>query len=88
MVLDRLTPVQELVVFNPRWHDRKALLADFKLGVHNKIVFPKANSLPGEYYISGSKAKSFPLEPMKTKSGGTIQLRAVPLDELEPLERK
>lgn len=88
MKISRLTPCQKLEILNPRWHDRVVLLADFKLGTHNIITFPKAKSLEGEWYISGAKAKSFPIEGLKTKSGSIMQVRAIPLDELEPLERE
>lgn len=87
MILGRLTPVVKFVVFNPRWHDRKVLIADYKIATHNQINFPKANSLAGDWYISGKEAKTFPLEPLKTKAGGTMNVRVVPLDALQPLER-
>jgi len=86
--LGRLTPVQRFEVFNPRWHDRKALLMDFKIGTHNEITFPKANSLPGKWYISGAKAKTYPTSQMKTKAGNYVTMREVPLDDLEPFERE
>ena len=43
--------------------------------------------MPGEWYISGVDAKSYPLEDMKTNRGGSIAVRAIPLNALEPLER-
>lgn len=73
-------------VWNPRWHDRKALLMDFKLGLNNVIEFPKADSLPGLYYIAGRDVKKYPTEPFVTKRGHTVRMRVVPLDDLETLE--
>lgn len=87
MVIGRLTPVIKFEVWNPRWNDRKALIADYKIGTHNQINFPKAKSLAGDWYISGKEAKTFPLEPLKTKAGGTMNVRVIPLDALQPLER-
>lgn len=63
------------------------LLADYKLATHNKIVFPKAKILAGDWYISGTDAKTYTTEPMKTKSGTTMTMRVVPIDALQPLER-
>ena len=87
MKLARLTPVIEFEIWNPRWHDRVALIANFRIGTHNKITFPKAPTLAGEWYISGEKARTYPLENMPTKNGSTLAVRAVPLADLEPLER-
>lgn len=86
MKLNNQIPRQNFQIYNPRWHDRIVLLADFKIQSHNVITFPKARTLVGEWYISGDKAKTFPAEPMKTKSGTTMTMRVVPIDELEPLE--
>lgn len=82
MTVGRFTALNELSIWQPRWKDRRVLLAKFKVGTHNKVVFTKAPSLPGEYYISGEKVRTFPLE-----TNGKISCYAVPLDELEPLER-
>lgn len=82
MTLSRLTPTQKLEVLQPRWHDRKALLATYKVGTHNEVTFPKSPTLPGSYYVSGAVATKYPKE-----SNGRIMCYAVPLDEFEPLER-
>lgn len=82
MILSRNTPCQAFSIFQPRWKDRTVMLANYKVGTHNSIKFTKAPTMEGEYYISGAKAKTFPLE-----SNGTIQCYCVPLSELEPLER-
>lgn len=87
MLLSRLTPAVEFKIWNPRWHDRVVLLADYKLATHNKIVFPKAKSLAGDWYISGRDAAKYPTEPFKTKTGTVMTMRAVPIDALQPLER-
>lgn len=83
MVLDHLTPTQRLEIWQPRWKDRKVLLAKHKVGTHNTITFTKAPTLAGEYYISGAKAATYPLE-----TNGKIACYAIPLDEFEPLERR
>lgn len=83
MILSRNTPCQVFDIWQPRWKDRKVLLANYKVGQHNMIKFSKTPSMPGEYYVSGDTAKKYPLE-----TNGTISCYAVPMDELEPLERQ
>lgn len=79
--LDKLTSFNYLEVWQPRWYDRKVLLAKHKVGTHNKIVFTKAPTLKGAYYLAGTTIKKYKLE-----HNGTIQCYAVPLDVLEALE--
>lgn len=87
MTLGTLTPAIKHVIYNPRWRDRQVLIADFRIGTHNQIEFPKAKSLAGLWYISGREAKTYPVERMQTRAGGSIVMRVVPLDALQPLER-
>lgn len=86
MHLSSTTPRQLFHIFHPRYHDRTVLLADYRITTHNVITFPKAASMGGEWYISGIEAKACPEESMKTKSGSTILMRVVPIDDLEPME--
>ena len=82
MVVDRFTSLNFFDIFQPRWRDRKVLLAKHKIGEHNKIVFSKAPSLgTAPYYISGKEARKY-----KTESNGKIDCLAVPISALEPLE--
>lgn len=84
MQLHQQTPAQLFTIWQPRYHDKKVLLAKFKVGTHNKVVFTKAPDMGTQpYYISGEKVKSYPAE-----SNGKIQCYAVPIDALEPLETK
>jgi hypothetical protein len=83
MVLDHLTPTQQLDIWQPRWKDRKVLLAKHKVGTHNRVTFSKSPTLTGEFYISGAKAATYPVE-----SNGKIMCYCVDLDALEPLERR
>lgn len=83
MLLSRTTPVQNIEIWQPRWKDRVVLIAKHKVGRHNQIVFTKAPSLSGKFYVSGETATKCPIE-----TNGTIACYAVPLSELEPLERK
>jgi len=81
VLIDRLTPLNKIEIWEPRWKDRKVLIATYKVGEHNKIVFTKAPSMPGEYYLSGKTIKKCPKE-----TNGKIPVYAVPVDKLEKLE--
>lgn len=82
MILDRFTTRQLFTIWQPRWKDRKVLLASYKVGTHNEILFTKAPSLGEEpYYVSGKVVREYPLE-----TNGKISCYAVPIDKLEILE--
>lgn len=81
-VLDRQTPANNIEIWQPRWKDRKVLIAKYKVGTHNRIVFTKTKSMPGEYYLSGEAIRRYPLQ-----TNGTLECYAVPMDELQRLER-
>lgn len=83
MVLPRLTACQKIDIWQPRWKDRRILIAKFRVGTHNEIVFTKTKSMPGSYYLSGETIKKYPLE-----NNGKIACYAVQMDELEVLERE
>lgn len=83
MILSRMTSTQNFTIKQPRWRDRVVLLANYKIGTHNSIIFTETKSMPGEYYISGANVTKHPLS-----SNGRIKCYAVPLDELQPLERE
>lgn len=71
-------------IWAPRYHDRKVLVARYKLpcgtGVDLEI---QKGACKGFYHASSELIAKSPIESMRTKSGGTIQVRAIPLDELE-----
>jgi len=88
------TQFKTIVLWEPRWHDKKALLAKKKVGDHNKILFTgKPTGDPNKdelalhdatpWYISGKDARKY-----KTESNGVIDVLAVPLSALTPLELK
>lgn len=82
MKLPKMTQFKFFDIWQPRYHDKKVLLAAHKVGEHNKIVFSKAPSMGTEpYYISGKEAKKHPKE-----SNGRIECYAVPVSAIEPLE--
>jgi hypothetical protein len=88
MTLQTNTPCQVIEIWQPRWKDRKVLIAKFKVGTHNEIHFTGGpqkripDSLKGKFYVSGDTIRKSPLE-----TNGSIDCYAVDLNELEPLER-
>lgn len=83
MILDKSTPVQVIDIWQPRWKDRKVLIAKYKVGTHNVVTFSKTKSMPGEYYISGNDVNKYPID-----NNGKLDCYAVPMDSLTKLERK
>jgi len=83
MLLSRTTPCQTIDIWQPRWKDRVVMIAKYKVGQHNEIHFSKTPSMKGAYYLSGEKAKDYPVE-----TNGKVDCYAVPLNELELLERE
>lgn len=83
MKLSRLTPCNKIEIWQPRWKDRTVLIAKYKVGTHNEIIFTKTKSMPGSYYLSGKVIQACP-----TTFNGKLECYAVPMDKLELLERE
>lgn len=81
MILSKWEPKNLIEIWQPRYHDKKVLINPAKVGRHNKVIFTKAPSLTGTYYLSGEKIKKYPKE-----SNGTIMCYCVDVSELRPLE--
>lgn len=90
MKLSHLTPASKIEIKAPIWNTRSTGVATFKIGTHNEIHITATGKdgqrlYPAPLYISGEKARTFPIEPVK--SNPKIKLYIIPIDELEPLER-
>lgn len=84
MLLSKMTPCNVIEIWQPRYKDRKILIAKFKVGTHNQIKFTKAKHLMDrDWYLSGETITSSPLD-----TNGSIPCYAVDVDKLEPLERE
>jgi hypothetical protein len=79
--MDKFTQFRFFEIWQPRWHDNKVLLAKHKVGEHNKVVFTKAPTMTGDFYVSGKVVKR-----CKVENNGRLDCYAVPLSVLEPLE--
>ena len=71
----------------PRYRDRVVLLAKYRLpcgtGVDVRILY---GAHKGVYHVSNEVICQSPVEPMTTKQGKQIAMRAVPLDKMERVE--
>lgn len=71
----------------PRYRDRVVLLARYRLpcgqGVEVSIL---SGAYKGLYHVSNDVIVRSPIETMRTRSGRDIQMRAVPLDDLERIK--
>lgn len=82
MKLPKFAITKDHKIWQPRWRDRCVLIAKYKVGKHNVIVFTNAPSLKGEWYASRETIEKYKTEEMQTKNGSTITVYPVPLDEL------
>ena len=71
----------------PRYRDRVVLLAKYRLpygtGVDVKILH---GAYKGVYHVSNEVICQSPIEPMTTKQGKQIAMRAVPLDKMKRIK--
>jgi hypothetical protein len=69
--------MNRIEIWQPRWHDRKVLIAQNKVQEENEIVFTKTKSLPPSvsYFLSGEEIRKYPLG-----TNGVIPCYEVPLD--------
>ena len=76
-----------ITIKSPRYHDRKVLLARYRLpcgkDVDIEILY---GAYKGKYKVPNSVICKSSLETMKTRNGNSISMRAVNLDELIPIE--
>lgn len=74
-------------IWEPRWKDRRVLIARYRIpaGQDFEIKIVKS-AAKGIYRVTNDLICKSPIEVMKTKTGKEIQMRAVPLDELERIK--
>ncbi len=74
----------------PIWGTRSVGLATYKVRDENYITIEKTDLsgepvYPGQFYISGAKAKTYPVEPVPKYP--KITLYIIPIDDLSVVER-
>ena len=71
-------------IWQPRWHDRKVLIAKYKVCAgKNRIKFTKGTLKDKLFDIDGMEISKCPVE-----TNGSISCYAVPLDLLRAVEEK
>lgn len=74
-------------IWQPRWKDRRVLIARYRIPAGQDFEIEITQSAAkGIYRVPNSLICKSPIEVMKTKTGKEIQMRAVPLDELERIK--
>lgn len=74
--------MNQIRIIAPRWHDRVVLVAERRIMGVNEIVIDHQD-FPNPFYLTAEEARKWPLQDMATKAGGTIQVRAIPLEQLK-----
>lgn len=77
-------------IWEPRWHDRKVLIAEYKIprGEEDFEIKITKSCLKGTYKVPKWLVRESMVEPMKTKKGETVDMVAVSLDKLEEYNGK
>jgi len=70
--------MHEILIKQPRYHDKVALIGKKHVRAQNYIVFTEAPSMPYKYPITGAEIQKYPLG-----SNGVIPCYEVPLKILE-----
>lgn len=71
----------------PRYHDRKVLLARYKLPCGRDVdVRILTGAYAGVYHVTNETICRSPIETMTTRYGKPIAMRAVSLDDIERVE--
>lgn len=70
-----------ITILQPRWHDRKVLVADWKIASDNQIII-KHSDFPAPFYMSGGKLRTYPIQSIKTKQGNEANMRVIPISDL------
>lgn len=80
ITLDKFTPMSTFDIWEPRWRDRRVLLAKRRIKDHNKVIISQEKAdgtryFPEPLYISGKDAKKY-----KVESNGVIDVYSIPLE--------
>ena len=74
--------MQVIKIIQPRWHDRKVLVAKWKVGEYNQILI-NHSSFKQPLYMSGQKIRNYPIERVERKHQPSFEVYAVPIDDFE-----
>lgn len=74
-------------IIHPRWHDRKILVAKWKVGDQNEIRVNHA-SFKEPLYMSGEKMRKYPIEHITRKHQPGFDVYVVPIDDFMTLSER
>lgn len=75
---------QVIVVFEPRYRDKKVLLAKYRLPKNEDVIVNiTKGAYKGNYKVSAKDIAEADDDVMQSKQGNHIALKAVSLDKLE-----
>ena len=88
MKLSKTTECSLIPIKFPRWKERAVGLPTYKIKTHNEITIEYTKTdgtklYPYPLYITGEKAKQYPLQHLKNG----VSVHIVPIKDLEVLER-
>ena len=80
--------MNRILILAPRWHDRTVLVADWKIAKDNLIDIEHSDitgkrSFPLPFYISGEKARAYPIQRIRSGRGPEVPMRVIPIDDLD-----
>lgn len=76
-----------IAIREPRYSDQVVLVARYKIPcAHDIVVEIQKGARAGVYKVKHEDIIRSPIESMKTRTGKSLQMRAIPLDYLERIE--
>ena len=70
-------------IWQPRYHDRKVLVARYKCACGQGIdIEIMRGAMKGIYHATNETIIKSPIEKMRTRDGNTMSVRAISMDEL------
>lgn len=76
-------------IWEPRYHDKKVLVANYRIPSRGDIDIKISKGYyAGKYTIARETIANSPIEQMKTKKGGTVDMRVIPIDKLQKKEEQ
>lgn len=75
-------------IYQPRYHDRAVLIANYKIASGYDVpIRIKFGSYKGDYIVPSKIISKAPIEAIKSKIGKMIPMRVVSLDDLERVKK-
>lgn len=84
LIIEPHIQLNDIKLWEPRYHDRVALIGKHHVRDYNRIIFTKAKSLAGkEFFISKEKIKKYP-----TQDNNGKKMYVVPMADLKLMKQE